>query len=91
MPVVRIEVLKGRAPSERRAILDAVHHALTEALKIPDDDRLQRLVEYDAGDFEIPPDKSEKFTLVDITMFPGRSFSAKSHLCKAIVGNLARV
>ncbi|MGH2729665.1 MAG: tautomerase family protein [Actinomycetota bacterium] len=82
MPVVRIEVLKGYSPSQ---------DALTEALKIPDDDRLQRLVECDAEDFEIPPDKSEKFTLVDITMFPGRSLSAKRHLYKEIVGNLAKV
>jgi phenylpyruvate tautomerase PptA (4-oxalocrotonate tautomerase family) len=91
MPVVRIEILEGRTPSEKRAILDAVHDALTEALKIPSDDRLQRLTEHEAEDFDIPPDKSEKFTLVDITMFPGRSTSAKRSLYEAIVRNLGRL
>jgi hypothetical protein len=50
MPLVRIEVLKGRAASDKSALLQGVHEALMAALQIPDDDRLQRLIEYDAED-----------------------------------------
>ena len=89
MPVVRVEVLKGYSASEKGALLDAVHDALRAALKVPDDDRLQRLVEYNAEDFEIPPDKGARFTLVEITMFPGRSVAAKRDLYRAIVRNLS--
>jgi phenylpyruvate tautomerase PptA (4-oxalocrotonate tautomerase family) len=88
VPLVRIEVRRGRSPVEKKALLEGVHSALVEALKIPDDDRTQRLCEHSPEDFEIPPTKTDKFTLVEITMFPGRSISAKRHLYQAIVRNL---
>ncbi len=88
MPIVRIAVRKGRSPAEKKAVLQAVHSALVEALKIPEDDRTQILHEYAPDDFEIPPAATKKFTLVEITMFPGRSLEAKRHLYRAIVQNL---
>lgn len=88
MPLVRVEVRKGRSPSEKNALLEAVHSALVEALRIPEQDRTQRIYEYPPDSFEVPPDKSDMFTLIEITMFPGRSTEAKRHLYKAIVRNL---
>ncbi|MGH3119275.1 MAG: tautomerase family protein, partial [Gaiellales bacterium] len=88
MPLVQIEVLKGRSLPEKQALFDAVHEALVEALKIPDDDRVQRLIEHESEDFEAP---SEAYTIVRITMFPGRSLSAKRDLYRAIVKNLGQL
>ena len=91
MPHVRIEILEGRSVNERRQLLQAVHDALVEAFEIPDDDRTQRIVEYDPVNFEIPPGKSDRYTLIEITAFPGRSRSAKAALYKAIVHRLGRL
>lgn len=88
MPIVRIAGRKGRPPAAKRALLEAVHSALREALKIPEDDRTQILHEYAPEDFETPLTKTEKFVLVEITMFPGRSLEAKRHLYQAVVQNL---
>ena len=88
MPWVKIEIRKGRSPSEKKALLEAVHSALVEAIKIPDNDRTQRLCEYSPEDFEIPPTRSDKYPLIEITMFPGRSTDAKRQLYKTIVRNL---
>ena len=85
MPLVQIEVLKGRSASEKKALFDAVHDALVATVKIPEDDRVQRLIEHDKADFEAP---SAAFTIVRVTMFPGRSDEAKRALYKAIVGAL---
>jgi phenylpyruvate tautomerase PptA (4-oxalocrotonate tautomerase family) len=72
------------------AVIDAVQSALREALKIPEWDRTLRLIEYPASHFAVPPGRGgEKFTLVEITMFSGRSMSAKRTLYQAIVRNLA--
>lgn len=81
MPLVQVEVLKGRSSSEKRALFDAVHEALVDAFKIPDEDRVQRLVEYEKDDFDPP---SASLTIVTITMFPGRSADAKRALYKSI-------
>lgn len=87
MPLVRIEVRQGRTEAEKRALLEAVHVALVEALGIPDHDRTQMIREYAPEDLEIPPGKTEKFTLVEIALFAGRSLDAKRRLYQAIVRN----
>jgi hypothetical protein len=71
------------------AMVDAVQAALREALKIPEGDRTLRLIEHPASHFAIPPGCGEKFTLVEVTMFSGRSMGAKRTLYQAIVRNLA--
>jgi phenylpyruvate tautomerase PptA (4-oxalocrotonate tautomerase family) len=69
--------------------IEAVQSALREALKIPEGDRTLRLIEHPASHFAVPPGRSEKFTLVEVTIFSGRSMSAKRTLYQAIVRHLA--
>ncbi len=88
MPLVKIEIRKGYSSEYKKAILDGVHQALVKSFKIPDNDRFQRIYELDKGDFECPPDRSDAMTLIQITIFPGRSFKAKKELYKNIVKNL---
>src|ERR1700686_3772182 len=71
------------------AVIDAVHSALREALKIPEWDRTLRLIEDPASHFAGPPGRGEKFTLVEVTMFSGRSMDPKRALYRDIVRNLA--
>jgi phenylpyruvate tautomerase PptA (4-oxalocrotonate tautomerase family) len=47
MPHVRIDIVRGRSLDERRRQFQAVHDALVEAFRIPDDDRTQRIVEHE--------------------------------------------
>jgi hypothetical protein len=77
--------------SEPQAVIAAIHSALREALKIPEADRTLRLIEHSASHFAVPPGRGEKFTLVEVTMFSGRSMSAKRALYQAVVRNLAAV
>jgi len=71
------------------AVIDAVQSALREALKIPEGDRTLRLIEHPASHFAVPPGRGKKFTLIEVTMFSGRSMGAKRNLYQAIVRNLA--
>jgi phenylpyruvate tautomerase PptA (4-oxalocrotonate tautomerase family) len=91
MPLIRIEIREGWLSAEKAGLLDAIHAAAVEALRIPDEDRTQILTEHPADAFEIPPGKGERFTLVEITMFAGRSLDAKRHLYRAVVRNLGRL
>lgn len=76
MPHVRIETRKGWLGSRRADLFDAIHSAMVDALKIPRDDRVLRLVEHEPDNFPTPPSKTDKFTIVEITMFAGRSLMA---------------
>lgn len=90
MPLVKVEILKGKTQEYKRAILDGVHAALVETFKILDHDRIQRLYEIEKDDFEISPTKTDNFTLIELTVFKGRSYEAKKNLYAAIVRNLAK-
>lgn len=88
MPDVRLDVRRGWSSGEKKALLEAVHAAMREALRIPEWDRNQRLSEYSPEDVEIPPGRGDRYTRVEITMFPGRSLEAKRRLYQSIVRNL---
>jgi phenylpyruvate tautomerase PptA (4-oxalocrotonate tautomerase family) len=94
MALVRIEVVKGRSPEERRELLDAVHEALIAALKVPRGDPTLRIVEHDLASFDLPtaPRRvSDRYTLIEITMFSGRSIEAKRQLYEQIVRRLGDI
>jgi phenylpyruvate tautomerase PptA (4-oxalocrotonate tautomerase family) len=84
MALVRVSRRAGHPAAENKRLLDAVHAALVEAFKIPDHDRHQQLLELEPACFEIPADRSEAFTLVEITAFPGRSVEAKRALYRSL-------
>ena len=84
MPLVRVSRRRGRPAAENKALLDAVHDALVAAFKIPDGDRHQQLVELPPEHFEIPAGRTEAFTVVEITAFPGRSRETKRALFEAM-------
>ncbi len=47
MPLVKIEIRKGKSKEHKKAILNCVHDALVETVKIPDYERFQRIYELD--------------------------------------------
>lgn len=85
MPLIRIEILKGKDASYKKTLLDAVHDALAAAIGIPDWDRFQRLYELEPECFERAPGKTDHFTMIEITMFPGRTKEQKAKIYEEIV------
>lgn len=90
MPLVKIEIYEGKSSEYKNAILNGVHQALVQVLAIPESDRFQRLYELRASEFETPPDRSDQATIIEITMFKGRSSDIKKELFKTIIKNLSR-
>lgn len=89
MPLVRINMLKGQSPAQKKAILDAVHDGLISSLGIEDWDRFQRILEYEPEDFEAAPGKTGQFVIIEITLFPGRTKEQKRKAIENITANLA--
>jgi phenylpyruvate tautomerase PptA (4-oxalocrotonate tautomerase family) len=88
VPNVTIEVRKQYLREQEEGIINAVHAALMEGLRTPEWDRTIRLIVHTAHRFAAPPNVDEKYTLVDIDLFSGRSLEAKKALYRAIVKNL---
>ena len=91
MPNVTIEVRRQYSPQEEEQIIVAVHAAVVEGLKTPEWDKTIRLVTHEAHRFAVPPGRGDRYTLVDIDLFTGRSLEAKRALYQALVRNLEKV
>lgn len=88
LPIVRIEIYKGFDNGYKKKVLDGVHQALVDSFKIPDSDRNQLIYEFDDDSFERSKNKSRSITIIEITVFIGRSREAKRMLYQKIVENL---
>lgn len=90
MPFVNIEVKKGKSSEYKEAILDGVRNALIETIKVSEDNTFQRIYEFDEADFDYPKSKTDNITIIEITMYKGRTVETKKALYKAINSNLAQ-
>lgn len=84
MPFVRVEIIKGKPSEYKTTLLQTIHEALMSTLQIEDDDRFQRLYELDEDCFERRASKTDKFTLIELTIFPGRSKELKRSVIEKI-------
>ena len=89
MPFVRIDIVKAKSREYKRTLLDCVHEGLVEAFGIDDDDRYQRICEIDGEDFERPPEKTDGYTLIELTIFPGRTAAQKEHAIRSITSGIS--
>ncbi|GHE29685.1 tautomerase [Streptosporangium violaceochromogenes] len=67
----------------RRQVSDTVHGCLTEVWRLPRDKRFHRFLLLDAEDL-VCPARSERYLIVEIVCFSGRSDTAKRELIRAL-------
>ena len=91
MALVKIETRKSWSAFQKKEIMGAVHTALIEALKVPENDPKIRFKEYLPDDFQVSPDTTENFILIEVSMFAGRSLQAKKELYQSIIKNLGKL
>lgn len=87
MPIVRIDVQAGKSTAYKRSILHGVRSALIEAFGVPDERIMQRIVETPAEDIDTPEVKSDRLTIVEVSMLP-RSSELKDKLYRSIAAKL---
>jgi 4-oxalocrotonate tautomerase len=92
MPLVRIDLLKGKDTAYRQEIGRIIYEALV-AVGVPVNDRFQVITEHDAGSFLFAPDylgihHSEDLVMIQITWNEGRTTAQKGALYKDIADGL---
>ena len=76
-------VVFGRreALHSRRALLSqAIHEAIMVVLEYPPEKKFQRFIALDDADFIYPDDRGPDYTIIEISMFEGRSDAVKRAL-----------
>lgn len=82
----RREHLQGK----QQAISDVIQCALVESLRLPPDKRFHRFIALDEADFFYPSDRSPAYTILEISMFVGRSKETKKQLIRALFAGFER-
>jgi phenylpyruvate tautomerase PptA (4-oxalocrotonate tautomerase family) len=93
MPLVRIDLRKGKDAAYRQALGRVVYEALV-SVGVPEDDRFQVVCEHDTGNFLFDPDylgihRSDDLVMIQITWNEGRSVEQKKALYMAIAEGLS--
>jgi len=88
MPLVRIDIQSGKTTAYKRAILRGVRAAITTALDVPDERVMQRIMETPGEDIDASDVRSDRLTIIEISMLPGRGPELKRALYERIVREL---
>lgn len=89
MPLVAIEIVKGKTKTHKKAIMNSVEHSIIQTLEVTKDDLFQRVLEFEEEDFLTPSDRTDNATLIEIILYKGSSPKVKKNLNNAIIENLA--
>jgi phenylpyruvate tautomerase PptA (4-oxalocrotonate tautomerase family) len=75
--------------ASHRAISDIIHAAAVRTLQLPDNKRFHRFIALDDWQLVAPPDRSERYLLIEIVMFSGRTLATRKALVRTLMDELA--
>jgi phenylpyruvate tautomerase PptA (4-oxalocrotonate tautomerase family) len=73
MAQVKVYGLKAHLARNRAELSAIIHASLVKVLGLPPEKRFQRFLPLDPEDFLFPADRTPAYTIVEISMFAGRS------------------
>jgi phenylpyruvate tautomerase PptA (4-oxalocrotonate tautomerase family) len=75
----------------RTEISNAIHNSVMTALEYPADKKFHRFFPLEPEDFVFSKDRSEKYMILEVSMFEGRSVTAKKKLIALLFENLEKL
>ena len=84
MAQIKIYGLKSELNAVKAQLSDIIHSCVVEALAFPPGKRFHRFFPLEAEDFLFPTDRSSRYTIIEISMFEGRSVEAKKTLIRLL-------
>ena len=92
MSQVKIFGLRSSLSPMILEVSDVIHSCVVDALQYPVDKRAHRFFPLETDEFFYPPrGRTERYTIIEISMFEGRSVEAKKALVRLIFERFAAV
>jgi 4-oxalocrotonate tautomerase len=93
MPLVRIDLMKGRTPEARAEIADVVYRSMMSAMGVPKDDRFMVISERGPGELIADQNylgvaRSADVVIIQVTLNVGRTVEQKKAFYKAVADGL---
>jgi hypothetical protein len=90
MAQVKISARRDHIDRVRATLSDTVHRALQDTLGLPPDKRFHRFIALDGAEFVHPPDRSERYTILEIVIFEGRRPATKRDCLRRLMDEVPR-
>jgi len=89
MAQIKIYARRTHIDIHRTALSDAIHGVMMETLGLPEDKRFHRFIALDDADFIHPADRGDGYTVIEISLFEGRSDAAKRACLRGLMTAVA--
>ena len=84
MSQVKIFGLRRQLGPAMKKMSDTIHACVMEALQYPADKRAHRFFQLEEEEFYYPAGRSPRYTILEFSMFEGRSVEAKKKLIRLL-------
>jgi len=81
---IKIYGVKGRLNPIKKTLSNIIHSCMVDALEYPLDKKFHRFFPMDKEDFYFASERTESYTIIEISMFEGRTIQAKKQLVKLL-------
>ncbi|MGZ3481883.1 MAG: tautomerase family protein [Myxococcaceae bacterium] len=93
MPLVRIDLPRGKTSEYRRTAGDVVYEAMIQTLKVPANDRFQVITEHAPENLITDPtyldvERSQECLVIQVTLNEGRTTEVKKAFYRAVADGL---
>ncbi|RDS78830.1 tautomerase family protein [Dyella monticola] len=94
MPLVRIDLRRGKSPTYIKALCNGIYAAMRETFNVPENDRFILVSEHDAHTFDYDPNyldiaRSDDLVIVQIACNNTRTVAQKQAFYRSIAEKLA--
>jgi phenylpyruvate tautomerase PptA (4-oxalocrotonate tautomerase family) len=95
MPLVRIDLPRGKSPEYRRTIGEVVYEAMIQTINVPANDRFQIIAEHPPENLIIDPtylgvERSAECMVIQVFLNEGRTTELKKAFYRAVADGLHR-
>ena len=80
MGQIKIYGLAKQLNQQKERMSEVIHSCVMDALQYPADKKFHRFFPMDKSDFFFPASRTENYTIIEISLFEGRSTEAKKEL-----------
>jgi len=84
MAQIKIYGIDAHLRPIRAQLSDVIHSCVMDALQFPANKRAHRFFLMDVDDFYYPEGRTERYTIIEISMFEGRSVEARKRLIRLL-------
>jgi phenylpyruvate tautomerase PptA (4-oxalocrotonate tautomerase family) len=84
MAQIKIYGLAAQLDPVKPALSDAIHSCVVDALQFPSDKRAHRFFPMSPDDFFAPAGRTNRYTIIEISMFEGRSVETRKQLIRLL-------